>query len=64
MSFALSHSIVSSEAAVATAEKRVEAAQKAYDAEIEARNNGYANNVATAKKELQQEKRNQTAKQK
>ena len=46
------------------AEKRVEAAQKAYDAEIEARNNGYANNVATAKKELEQEKKNQQEKQK
>ena len=56
--------VEAAEAAVAAAEKRVEAAQKAYDAEIEARNNGYANNVATAKKELQQEKRNQAAKQK
>lgn len=52
------------EAAVAAAEKRVEAAQSAYDAEVEARNNGYANNVATAKKELQQEKKNQAQKQK
>lgn len=52
------------EQAVEAAEKRVEAAQKAYDAEVEARNNGYANNVATAKKELEQEKRNQQAKQK
>lgn len=49
---------------VELAEKRVEAAQKAYDAEIEARNNGYANNVATAKKELEQEKKNQQEKQK
>jgi len=56
--------VEAAEQAVAAAEKRVEAAQKAYDAEIEARNNGYANNVATAKKELQQEKRNQAAKQK
>lgn len=52
------------EAAVSAAEKRVEAAQSAYEAEIEARNNGYANNVATAKKELQQEKKNQLEKQK
>ena len=52
------------ERAVENAEKRVEAAQKAYDAEVEARNNGYANNVATAKKELEQEKKNQQAKQK
>lgn len=52
------------EQAVEASEKRVEAAQKAYDAEVEARNNGYANNVATAKKELEQEKKNQQEKQK
>lgn len=52
------------EQAIEAAEKRVEAAQKAYDAEVEARNNGYANNVATAKKELEQEKKNQQQKQK
>lgn len=52
------------EQAVEAAEKRVEAAQKAYDAEVEARNNGYANNVATSKKELEQEKKNQQEKQK
>ena len=52
------------EQAVENAEKRVEAAQKAYDAEVEARNNGYANNVATAKKELEQDKKNQQEKQK
>lgn len=56
--------VEAAEAAVAAAEKRVEAAQSAYDAEIEGRNNGYANNVATAKKELQQEKKNQAQKQK
>lgn len=50
--------------AVEAAEERVAAAQKAYDAEVEARNNGYANNVANAKKELQQEKKNQMQKQK
>lgn len=49
---------------VKNAEKRVEAAQSAYDAEVEARNNGYANSVATAKKELEQEKKNQQEKQK
>lgn len=43
---------------------KVDAAQKAYDAEVEARNNGYANNVATAKKELEQEKKKQQEKQK
>ena len=52
------------EAAVEAAEKRVEAAQTAYDAEVEARNNGYAHNVATAKKELEQERKNKQAKQK
>lgn len=52
------------EQAVAASEKRVEAAQKAYDAEVEGRNNGYANNVATAKKELEQEKKRQLEKQK
>ncbi len=52
------------QAAVEAAEKRVEAAQSAYDAEVEGRNNGYANQVATKKKELQQEKKNQLEKQK
>lgn len=56
--------VEAAEQAVAAAEKRVEAAQSAYDAEVEARNNGYANNVATAKKELQQEKKNQAQKEK
>ena len=50
--------------AVEMSEERVGAAQKAYDAEVEARNNGFASNVATAKKELQQEKKNQQEKQK
>lgn len=52
------------ETMVEIAERRVDAAKSAYEAEIEARNNGYANNVATAKKELQQEKKNQMQKQK
>lgn len=56
--------VEAAEKAVEAAEKRVEAAQSAYDAEVEGRNNGYANNVATAKKELQQEKKNQMQKQK
>lgn len=56
--------IEAAEKAVELAEKRVSAAQSAYDAEVEARNNGYANNVATAKKELQLEKKNQIEKQK
>jgi hypothetical protein len=56
--------VEAAEQVVAAAEKRVEAAQSAYDAEVEGRNNGYANNVATAKKELQQEKKNQAQKEK
>lgn len=52
------------QAAVDAAEKRVGAAQSAYDAEVEGRNNGYANQVATKKKELQQEKKNMQEKQK
>jgi hypothetical protein len=56
--------VEAAERAVEAAEKRVEAAQNAYDAEVEGRNNGYANSVATAKKELQQEKKNQMQKQK
>lgn len=47
------------DAAVNAANKQVEAAQKALDAEIEARNNGYANEVATAQKELALAKKNQ-----
>lgn len=49
---------------VEKAKERVDAAQSAYDAEVEARNNGYANNVATTKKELQLEKKNQLERQK
>lgn len=56
--------IEAAEKAVELAQERVDAFQSAYDAEIEARNNGYANNVATAKKELEQEKKNQREKQK
>lgn len=51
------------EAAVAAAEERVNAAQSAYEAEIEARNNGYANSVGTARRELEQERKNQAKKQ-
>lgn len=52
------------EKAVEAAERRVEIVQKSYEDEVEARNNGYANNVATAKKELEQEKKKQQEKQK
>lgn len=56
--------IESAEASIEAYQKRVDAAQAAYDAEIEARNNGYANSVATAKAELQNEKRMLAQKQK
>lgn len=46
------------------AQERTEAAKNAVDAEIEARNNGYANSVETARKQLEQEKRNEAEKQK
>ena len=49
---------------VEKAKERVDAAQSAYEAEVEARSNGYANNVATTKKELQQEKKKQLERQK
>lgn len=45
--------VEAAEREVELAEKRVETAKEAYDAEIEARNNGYANEVATTKKELE-----------
>lgn len=43
------------------AEKEVERAQKVLDAEIEARNNGYASDVESARKELELAKRTQDA---
>ena len=46
------------DAAVDSADKQVEAAQKILDAEIEARNNGYANSVIQAQKELDLAKKN------
>ena len=49
---------------VEMAKERADAAKSAYEAEIEARNNGYANNVATAKKEMQLAKKNQREKEK
>ena len=48
------------DAAVGAADKQVEAAQKVLDAEIEARNNGYANSVVTAQKELELAKKTQS----
>lgn len=44
--------VEAAEKAVQAAEKEVSARQKVLDAEIQARENGYANNVATAQKEL------------
>lgn len=52
------------QAAVDAAAERVDAAQSAYEAELEARNNGYANSIASARRELQQEKKRQQEKQK
>lgn len=52
------------EKAVEAAEKRTEAAQSAYEAEVEARNNGYANNVASARREWELEKKKQRDKEK
>ena len=49
------------DAAVEAADKQVDAAQKVLDAEIEARNNGYANKVVTAQKELELARKNQDA---
>ena len=46
------------DAAVDSAQKQVDAAQKVLDAEIEARNNGYANSVIQAQKELDLAKKN------
>nr|DAY92883.1 MAG TPA: tail length tape measure protein [Caudoviricetes sp.] len=44
--------VEAAEVAVQAAEKEVSARQKVLDAEVQARANGYANNVATAQKEL------------
>ena len=55
--------VEAAEKAVELSEKRVDAAQSAYESEVEARNKGYANNVASSKKELQLEKKNQMQKQ-
>lgn len=51
--------VAAADKAVEAADKEVDAAQKKVDQEIEARNNGYANNVATAQKELDMAKKNQ-----
>lgn len=51
--------VESAQIAVDAAEKEVDAAQKVLDAELEARANGYANNVAYAQKELDLARKNQ-----
>ncbi len=51
--------IQAADAAVSAADKEVDASQRRLDAELEARANGYANNVAMAQKELDQAKKNQ-----
>lgn len=51
--------IAAADAAVEQANKEVSAAQSALDAELEARANGYANNVVQAQKELDLAKKNQ-----
>lgn len=56
--------VEAAEIAVEAAEERTAAAQAAYDAEIEARNNGYANSVDTARKELEDAKKEEAEKQK
>lgn len=54
--------VEAAEREVELAEERVNAAKEAYDAEIEARNNGYANEVVTTKKELELARAEQTKK--
>lgn len=51
--------VQAADAAVSAADKEVDASQRRLDAELEARANGYANNVAMAQKELDQSKKNQ-----
>lgn len=51
--------LAAADAAVTAADKEVDASQRRLDAELEARANGYANNVAMAQKELDQAKKNQ-----
>ena len=51
--------VQAAEAAVSAADQEVDASQRRLDAELEARANGYANNVAMAQKELDMAKKNQ-----
>lgn len=60
----LAAKVAAADQAVQAAEKEVDASQSRLDAEIEARNNGYANNVVMAQKELDQARKNQEKAQK
>lgn len=51
--------VQAADAAVSAADKEIDASQRRLDAELEARANGYANNVAMAQKELDFAKKNQ-----
>ncbi|UFK27436.1 tail length tape-measure protein [Elizabethkingia phage TCUEAP2] len=64
LSAVLAAKVAAADQAVQAAEKEVDASQSRLDAEIEARNNGYANNVVMAQKELDQARKNQEKAQK
>lgn len=51
--------IQEADAAINASNARIDAAKRSLDAEIEARNNGYANNVVQAQKELELERQSQ-----
>lgn len=53
--------VQAADAKVQAADKEVSSAQKVLETEMQARANGYANNVAIAQKELEQQKKNQQA---
>jgi hypothetical protein len=55
----LDSKVQAAEIAVTAADKEVDSAQKILDSEMEARANGYANNVVMAQKELDAAKKNQ-----
>ncbi|AFM54800.1 tail length tape measure protein [Croceibacter phage P2559S] len=53
--------VQAAEVAVQAAQEETSAAENRYQAEITARNNGYANNVLTAQRELELKKKNEAA---
>lgn len=55
----LDYKVQAADAAVSAADKEVDATQRRLDAELQARANGYANNVTMAQKELDNAKKNQ-----